>query len=126
VEGLATRDLVELYIMDEQNCYQEFHVSPAGAWWSGYFVGYRQRSDAMLKGRPSFVSAQQEAVGWSAEMVYPRAAMLVSVGSSSLVHATAISTLDGERRFVSSAPITGIAPDFHRSECFKPIELVAP
>jgi hypothetical protein len=125
VEGLAERDVVELFIMDESGCYQEFHVSPAGAWWSCYFTGYRQRSDIALDGRPSSVSAQQEAGGWSAEIVYPRAALRVLVNEKSLVHVTAIASISGERRFLSSAPVSGIAPDFHRRECFQPIELVS-
>jgi hypothetical protein len=123
IEGLWDRDLAEFFIMDEAGRYQEFNVSPAGAWWSCYLTSYRQRSDLSINGQPSFVETQLNQAGWSVVFALPRSALLVPITEKSSVHVTAIASIAGERRFISSAPTSNFAPDFHRRECFQAVEL---
>jgi hypothetical protein len=124
VEGLWERDLAEFFIMDEAGRYQEFNVSPAGAWWSCYLIGYRQRSDLSITGKPSYVDTQVREDGWSVVFAFPRTELVVPIAETSSVHVTAIATIAGEKRFISSSPLSEVAPDFHRRECFQPAELV--
>jgi len=41
VGGLWERDVGEFFLMAEDGSYQEFNLSPTGAWWSARFRGYR-------------------------------------------------------------------------------------
>jgi len=41
VGGLWERDVGEFFLMAEDGSYQEFNLSPSGAWWSARFRGHR-------------------------------------------------------------------------------------
>ena len=45
VEGLWEYDVAELFVRDARGAYQEFNVSPTGAWWSMTHTEYRVRSN---------------------------------------------------------------------------------
>lgn len=111
--------------MNREGEYQEFNISPSGAWWSCTFSSYRQRTSGPVTLTPFVVKTDVTANGWS---VLFGVSLKDLVGplfpAETRIHVSAIVTVDGERRYLSSAPVAGIDPDFHHSGCFTPMALV--
>ena len=67
VGGLWERDVGEFFLMAEDGSYQEFNLSPTGAWWSARFRGHRDftREDQC----PSVkTGSERSPEGWKAWM----------------------------------------------------------
>jgi hypothetical protein len=123
VEGLWNEDLVELFIMNKRGEYQEFNVSPSGAWWSCCFASYRTRSAIPPQLTPLAVASVVREDGWTTNFIVRLSELSVPLEPSSRVHVSAIVSVEGERRYLSSAPVLGIEPDFHDTRCFEAVNL---
>lgn len=67
VEGLWEQDVAELFVMAPNRRYQEFNLSPTGAWWCAAFSDYRQL-ESPLPHLPLEVKAEQTASSWTVSM----------------------------------------------------------
>ncbi len=125
VEGLWNGDAAELFLLDPATArYLEFNLSPEEEWWCCAFSGYR-------KGRMPFpeagirTSCSVEADGWSGELIVPITALgRFSINPTKMkAHVAAVAGPGADRRYLSSNPLVRIAPDFHRLETFREVEL---
>lgn len=104
VEGLWNRDVGEFFLIAADGRYQEFNLSPTGAWWSARFRGYRDQ-ECSLPGLSVTTSAARSRSGWKATLSVPVSEVL----PWERYQVTAI--LGG--RYFSSGECVG-EPDFHR------------
>lgn len=109
VSGLWERDVAEFFLMAEDGSYQEFNLSPTGAWWSARFRGYRDllREDQC----PSVATgAHSTTEGWSAWL---------SVELRDLIEwkKTNVCAILGGR-FFCAGHSSGGQPDFHLASNF--------
>lgn len=114
VEGLWEQDVAEFFIVDRRTGhYQEFNLSPGGAWWSACFRAPRVRIDPQpgwtaFGVRTEVVWTNDE---WMGRMSWPLPDLATaSVNFNAIVAGTA------GRRFYSLAALSGFTPDFHRPE----------
>jgi hypothetical protein len=118
---LWKQDVAELFLKEDgSERYQEFNLSPAGAWWSALFRGRRQpamESFPPPEGVQTF--SRIDASAWKAALSIPRASLSVAFGFSHDSRANVSSIIDGrERRHFSWARIPSEKPDFHRVQDF--------
>lgn len=122
VEGLWEQDVAELFVMTDGGSYQEFNVSPAGAWWSCGFSAYRVRQSENRVPEGVSIEVTSDPSSWQALLSIPRAELAFSPTEITGMHVAAI-LHSPTTRYLSSAPMAGVQADFHRKECFEPIEL---
>jgi hypothetical protein len=119
IEALWNDDVVELFVMNTSGGYQEFNVSPAGAWWTCAFSSYRTRAFEQRAFSPLFVEAHVTAAGWGALLSVALADIsIVSPISEARMHVSSILTAGEQPRYLSSSPLSDKAPDFHDEHCF--------
>ncbi len=123
VEGLWEHDVAEFFLMDADGRYQEFNVSPSGAWWSCGFSGYRARAAGVAIPAEVLVETKIEPTGWQVVFSVPSRELWIPLKGVVGVHVSAISR-SPHTRYLSSSPVPGSAPDFHRRECFRAVEWV--
>jgi len=104
VEGLWNRDVCEFFLVASDGSYQEFNLSPTGAWWSARFRSYRSQ-ESVCPGLSVVTSAARSRSGWKATLSVPVAEVI----AWERFQVTAI--LGG--RYFSTGACTG-EPDFHR------------
>jgi hypothetical protein len=127
IEGLWNEDVVEFFVMNNSGGYQEFNVSPAGAWWTSSFSSYRKRSEEPVLFSPILVEAHITPAGWG--VFFSLALKDIStplLPTEARIHVSAILTgVNQQPRYLSSAPLSQSAPDFHDARCFLPIVLAS-
>ena len=130
VEGLWERDVAEVFIREEHSQrYQEFNLSPAGAWWTQTFAEYRVRETSspektdLENTRPAITSISDSA--WQAALVLPRKTiqMRSSFDTGVLIHIAAILGSSPRIHLSSHHPAQPKA-DFHQADCFQRAEVV--
>ena len=104
VAGLWQRDVGEFFLVAADGRYQEFNLSPTGAWWSARFRGYRDQEcecpcDSVI------TSAARSRSGWRARLSVLRSEVI----EWNRFQVTAV--LGG--RYFSTGDCTG-EPDFHK------------
>lgn len=104
VEGLWRRDVAEFFLIAADGTYQEFNLSPTGAWWSARFRGYRDQ-ECECRCASVSTSAARSRSGWKATL----SVGVVDVIAWERFQVTAI--LEG--RYFSTGECSG-EPDFHR------------
>jgi hypothetical protein len=104
VEGLWNRDVGEFFLIAADGRYQEFNLSPTGAWWSARFRGYRDQ-ECQLPDLSVTSTGARSRSGWKASLTVPVSEIL----EWERYQVTAI--LGG--RFFSTGRCEG-EPDFHR------------
>jgi hypothetical protein len=121
VEGLWEQDVAELFLMDGSGAYQEFNVSPAGAWWSCVFSAYRQRKSPQPP-PPRGVSVRHlsSPERWMVQLQVGLPELAVSWSPQTALHLAVIQH-QPVQRFLSSRPVPGVEADFHRAECFESV-----
>lgn len=127
VEGLWHKDVVEAFIADRaSSCYQEFNLSPRGAWWSCVFSAYRQR----LPVQPAFPGvetfAERQPTNWRAAMSIPRSAIAVRFPLLEDQRLNICGVFGGMQRLHISIAELPLPADFHRVELFETIVRVTP
>jgi hypothetical protein len=123
VEGLWERDVAEFFLMDADGRYQEFNLSPTGAWWSCDFTAYRSRGMGIPEQGEVFIETKIEPDAWQVVFSVPLQQLLIPLEGVVGIHVSAISRTP-HTRYLSSSPVEGAKPDFHRRECFGEIERV--
>ena len=117
VEGLWERDVVEIFFGEANSTrYQEFNVSPRGAWWTMAFSQYRTRMTT--KPMPG-IRCHSAVVGeaWRAAIAIPLRELTISWScEAGSLNAAAIQ--GSPQRFATAADLGGGEPDFHRAERF--------
>lgn len=117
IEGLWESDVVELFLGEPGSTrYQEFNLSPRGAWWTMSFSGYRSRmtTDAM-PGVRCYADVVGEA--WRAAMEIPLRELTIAWSpDNGNVNVTAVH--GSPQQFATAANLGGGEPDFHRAERF--------
>ena len=127
VNDLWQKDVLELFINDDSSLtYQEFNLSPSGAWWSGVFSEYRVSDSRNFKPLAGVHTiAQTTDSSWQAALSIERADLSVTtaLGLNSSLNFSAI--IGGtERQYLSWADLSGPKPDFHLRQEFERIQLV--
>lgn len=126
VEGLWNYDAAELFLLDKAGApYLELNLSPYGEWWGCRFTGFRtDRTPLPQLGVKAAARILDD--GWEGELYLPAAAL--ESGGINLaglkLHVAAILGPGADRRYLSSKPVIGIDPDFHRAEVFEEAEPV--
>ena len=118
IEGLWERDVVELFLGEPGTPrYQEFNLSPRGAWWTVSLSEYRVRMETRpMPGVRCF--SEVDAGGWRAALALPLDELSIrwELLNGGTVNVTAIQ--GNPQRFVTAADLGGGEPDFHRAERF--------
>ncbi|MBX3172535.1 MAG: hypothetical protein KF760_34345 [Candidatus Eremiobacteraeota bacterium] len=104
VEGLWRRDVAEFFLIAADGSYQEFNLSPTGAWWSARFRGYRDQ-ERECRCTSVVTSAGRSRAGWKAWL----SIAVAEVIAWERFQVTAI--LGG--RYFSTGKCSG-EPDFHK------------
>ena len=122
VEGLWTKDVAEFFIKEEgSSAYQEFNLSPKGAWWSQSFTSHRVR-DIPAVHTPSvkIFSDLTETRKWSTGIAVPRSyfSIPLSFTEKTKINVNFILTHSSQEHFYTYAPPPPVNPDFHNSSNF--------
>ena len=113
VEGLWTQDVGEFFLIDDNgNGYQEFNLSPSGAYWSMRFSSYRNRDTGALKALEADTGSElSDVASWSAWLRVRRSSLSVEFAGASRSRANVCFHLEG--RFLTFARLVSPQPDFH-------------
>ncbi len=134
-EGLWERDVAEFFLLESPDArYQEFNLSPMGAWWSHSFVKYRERDTAHFVKPQGVVTYSDwdakplennsKILTWTVGISIPRRSLSIPISFSESTRINVSFILGApHERFYSFAPPLECAPDFHRVENFYPVSL---
>lgn len=123
IEGLWERDVVELFLGEPGSArYQEFNLSPRGAWWTMGFSGYRVRMTTNpMPGVRCFADVVGET--WRSAIEIPLRELTIAWSlDNGTLNVTAIHGLP--QQFATVADLGGGEPDFHRAERFDRVRVV--
>ena len=121
VEGLWQQDVAEFFVKDSSGRYQEFNVSPSGAWWTTLLSSYRRRAAVQPKISNPEIHTQVLQGRWFAVIGVALADVGVQCNTQTLIHVSGIHG-SPHQTFMSSKPQPHISPDFHEPNCFEAIE----
>lgn len=115
VEGLWEYDLAELFIANPAGGYEEFNLSPTGAWWQMRFACYRERiagfqpAELVLEG-----FAETSTDGWRAAIKIPLSSLWCSPSAVELRGNLCGISGVSPRRYQTLAEPRSLEPDFHQ------------
>ena len=116
VEKLRDFDVVELFLLSGDR-YQEFNVSPVGAWWVCTFSGYRKAESVPQPIKSVDIFSEIDSSGWRAGFSIDLKDISVGWGETQpLISVTSI--IGNPQIFIASNPVPGIKPDFHHKRNF--------
>lgn len=124
VEGLWEREVAELFIKESSGRYQEFNVSPGGAWWTVVLSSYRTREANLQELHEPTVQTVLGEGSWRAVLGVDQSCLSVALTSTSLIHVSGI-VQKPRRHFLSSQPVVALEPDFHHPDTFRPLQFLA-
>lgn len=114
-ERLWEHEVVELFLLGERERYLEIELGPHGHWLALRLEGVRhvvERNVALE------YTARVEGTRWRGRARLSRALVPEPIVAA---NAYAIHGAGRVRRYLASHPVPGLAPDFHRLECFQPM-----
>ena len=122
-EGLWEKDAAEFFILDDKNdSYQEFNLSPAGAWWTSLFNAYRKNDNSYKVPEEIGVHTENLSDAIRTTLTFPRSKLGVSCSFRALTLMNLCGTVtEPNNRFVSWAEIETNEPDFHKVVWFERI-----
>lgn len=124
VEWLAEADdVVELFVRRADGYYQEWHISPDGAWWSMLFVDYRRRVAHPQVPDGVRVEVAPGAGSWLGILSAPRSSLQVALDPASHIQVSGCIFSQGPACFITTAGQPSYAPDFHDARSFRPVTL---
>ncbi len=125
IEGLWQKDAAEFFLHEEGSSrYQEFNISPTGAWWTQLFSEKRVRDSKFKAPRNVRCLSQISAGTWRAALAVPRRELAISLSWSSRSRINVCFMLgENEQRFLSWSKLPGTAPDFHQPSEFENVLL---
>lgn len=115
VEGLWKQDALELFVRDlNSNYYQEFNLSPAGAYWSAVFKDYREPAESHERKIDNIeINSKVDDSSWTASMRISKRDLGID-SDGLLINMTAILNTIDESCYLSMLPISTNTPDFHK------------
>ncbi len=117
-ENLSDMDVSEIFIMNPQNkTYQEFNISPAGAWWSALFKGYRERKKE-VKFDPEIVENTYGDNYWEINFCFLEKDLLLGIDFTKCKLNVASILYDESPYYFSHGWNEGGKPDFHHEKNF--------
>lgn len=118
VENLWEQDVGELFIKHgSESDYQEWNLSPSGAWWTQKFEGARAPDPQFAPDTTTLAQVEPCETGWLSWMQIP---YQEQVTPATAIDITMILTdAQGQRRFLSCCPDPDIAPNFHRPKSYQ-------
>jgi len=116
-EGLWNHEVVELFLLGDDERYLEIELGPWGHYLVLELAGRRRVVTART---PIEFEVQRGQIGWTGRAVIPVAWIPEPIG---LGNAYAIHGSGDARRYRALHPVPGEQPDFHRLEHFGPIGL---
>lgn len=119
--GLWEQDVAEFFLLGPGGEYQEFNVSPTGAWWSGFFTSYRSPAQECPSLSVETSSGWSDA-DWWAELSVPIGELAVNWEASVRVNPASILS-PSQPRYFCFGHVEGGEPDFHLASNFCTIEL---
>lgn len=127
VEGLWNKDVAEIFLTNAgDTAYQEFNLSPRGAWWSCAFSKYRKRDSQLFKMPQrveTFSDIQQSS--WKAGLAVPISDLSVPLALEETTRANVCFVLGKTKRhYLSWTNIQNYDPDFHRADQFEDVDVV--
>jgi hypothetical protein len=122
VEWLAEADdVIELFIKGSDGAYQEWHISPDGAWWSMLFTGYRTRCVAPRVPEGVTVDVTRGAAHWLGVLSAPRSGLEVALDGRSMMQVSGCIFSQGPVSFFTTAGQPLYEPDFHDPRSFRAV-----
>jgi len=121
--GLWQQEVAEFFIRKGSGpAYQEFNLSPSGAWWSALFSGYREQVRE-VPCPTAKTRAHWSDRGWEAELSVSLQDLIVLEGSwqNARIKVTAILHTQNPRYFCYGYGCAG-EPDFHLENPYHPLE----
>ena len=121
--GLWEKDLVEFFIRSRHSeSYQEFNLSPSGAWWSALFRGVHRIDEQFSVSRNVQCYSRIDENSWSTALRARHADLGVSVdffGAPQDIRLNVNAILgDGQKRYYSYCRLPGEHPNFHQPDEF--------
>lgn len=128
VEGLWEYDVAELFLLDSSTGrYEEFNLSPAGAWWRCAFSSYRVLDSAVNCSvcRPNVWSGKDNTVSLVA-MSFSFAELSISFKAKvgERLSVCAIVGAGADREYLSTSPLNSQKPDFHQTQFFSALQIL--
>lgn len=120
-EGLWERDVFEVFLRNAKTgAYQEWNLSPQGAWWSAAFPSYRNR-DLHYTPNVSRVVASGEVTtsGWTASLIFPIAELYSGIASDELEISVCAILGSSPRKYLCLKSDPESEPDFHHPNGFQ-------
>lgn len=120
-EGLWERDVFEVFLRDPvTGAYQEWNLSPQGAWWSAAFSNYRSR-DVNYKPDLSRVEAFGDvtANGWTAALIFPLENLYPGLQAELLEISVCGILGSSPRHYLCLKSDPNSQPDFHHANGFQ-------
>jgi hypothetical protein len=115
-DGLWEFEVVELFLLGDSQHYLEIELGPFGHYLVLQLRGPRQLH---TKGLPLDYTAERAGDRWSGRARVPVAYLPAGLRSC---NAYAIHGRSPARRYLASHPVQGDLPDFHRLDCFRPLD----
>lgn len=118
VENLWEQDVGELFIRKGSDSdYQEWNLSPSGAWWTQKFEGARAPDPQFEPDTTTLAQVEPCETGW---LSWLQAPYQEQITPETTIDITMILTdAQGQRRFLSCCPDPDIAPNFHRPKSYQ-------
>jgi hypothetical protein len=115
-------DVLELFIKEPSGRYFEFNVSPQGAWWAMELSSYRERVSYLRLPRVNLIETEVLSDRWTALVCLERGSLPLAISAGSTLHVSGVFN-DTQARYLSSNPVTNVAPDFHHLDAFQRVSL---
>ena len=115
--GLWDFEVVELFLLGEDERYLEIEVGPHGHHWVLELHGPRR---VVREGLPLALEVERQGELWRARAEFPCAWLPPGLFAAS---ACAIHGEGSRRRYLSASPLPGSRPDFHQLSGFAPLDL---
>lgn len=113
IEGLWDYDVFELFLCDDvTERYQEFNLSPGGAWWSASFLRYREREGIQQNGIKTWAKNEENGQFHSYLQIL-RGSLAISFSCSNNSRANVTAILGNPQKFFSHEKLSAPQPDFH-------------
>lgn len=124
VEGLWEQDVAELFVMGPDGRYQEFNLSPSGAWWCATFSGYREGATA-FSCESMITEATYDDGSWTASLSVDLSDLVVLPAEGLPMARLSVTAILSPRdpEYLCWGHQHGGEPDFHRSGAFLPVSL---
>lgn len=125
-EGLWTKDVASVFMRENaSNQYQEFEISPNGAWWSMAFEKPRDRLLNQFRMPSAETIAMRIGDGWRAGFKMKRSELTINFDfkKGSALNFCAVLG-QGPRTYMSYSIMPGEKPNFHQPTCFVPAMFV--